>query len=167
MNPTLLNYDHRHALFVDNEGMRWITALLTLCLLAPVPASAQSSAWRGFVLLEFAPEFGTVDQNKQALLREAFSGLAPTAGDYPPYLLQLKANLAGDKLLAEARWYAPPERSEFVRVLAYKFDASLLQAEAWLVNFSVFAEGESYEASVAQVRLYLRGNEVAWERRYR
>lgn len=147
--------------------MRWITVLLTLCLLAPIPASAQSSAWRGFVLLEFAPEFGTVDVGKLVLLRESLSGLAPTAGDYPPYLLQLKVNLAGDKLLAEARWYAPPERSEFVRVLAYKFDASLLQAEAWLVNFSVFAEGESYEASVAQVRLYLRGHEAAWERRYR
>lgn len=146
---------------------RFFALVLALVLGAPVCTAAQSSAWRGFVLLEFAPEFGTVDVGKQALLREAFSGLAPTAGDYPPYLLQLKVNLAGDKLLAEGRWYAPPTRSEFVRVLAYKFDASLLQAEAWLVNFSVFAEGESYEASVAQVRAYLQGNEAAWERRYR
>lgn len=146
--------------------MRWITVLL-LCLLLPARASAQSSAWRGFVLLEFAPEFGVVDKSKESLLKEAFSGLAPTAGEYPPYLLQLKVNLAGDKVLLEGRWYAPPERSEFVRVLAYKFDASLLQAEAWLVGFTVFAEGQSYEASLAEVRLYLRGNEPAWERRYR
>lgn len=147
--------------------MRWIIALLTVCLIAPSSVSAQSSAWRGFVLLEFAPEFGTIDAGKQALLKEAFSGLAPSAGDYPPYLLQLKVNLAGDKMLLEGRWYAPPERSEFVRVLAYKFDASLLQAEAWLIDFTVFAEGQSYEASLAEVRTYLRGNEPAWERRYR
>lgn len=147
--------------------MKGITVLLALCLLLPVRASAQSSAWRGFVLLTFAPEFGAVDMGKLALLQEAFSGLAPTAGDYPPYLLQLKPNLAGDELLTEARWYAPPTRSEFVRVLAYKFDASLLQAEAWLLGFTVFAEGESYESSVAAVRVYLRENEAAWERRYR
>lgn len=147
--------------------MRWIVGLLSLCLLLPSQVSAQSGAWRGFMLLAFAPEFGVVDAGKLTLLREAFSGLAPTAGDYPPYLLQLKVNLAGDKVLAEARWYAPPERGEFIRVLAYKFDASLLQAEAWLVGFTVFAEGESYQSSVVQVRAYLRENEAAWERRYR
>lgn len=152
---------------MHNEAMKWITVLLALCLLSPSLVSAQSSAWRGFVLLEFAPEFGAVDVGKLALLREAFSGLAPVAGDYPPYLLQLKINLTGDKLLLEGRWYAPPERSEFVRVLAYKFDASLLQAEAWLVGFTVFAEGQSYEASLAEVRVYLRSNVSAWERRYR
>lgn len=147
--------------------MRVLIVCVTLLVGIPFPVHAQTNPWRGFVLLEFAPEFGAVDKNKESLLKEAFSGLAPTAGDYPPYLLQLKVNLAGDKVLLEGRWYAPPERSEFVRVLAYKFDASLPQAEAWLVGFIAFAEGQSYEASLTEVRAYLRGNESAWERRYR
>lgn len=153
--------------FGHNGGMKRVLLCLLLGVTPTLHSSAQGGGWRGFVLLAFAPEFGVIDQNKQILLQEALGGLAPTAGDYPPYLLQLKANLAGDKLLLEARWYAPPERAEFLRVLAYKFDASLIQAEAWLVDFRVFAAGESYEASAAQVRAYLRAEPAAWERRYR
>lgn len=132
--------------------------LIVLCLSIP-PAQAQSPSWRGFILLEFTESFGEIDLPKQVNLTEALSGLCPTSGDYPPYLLQIMVRNDKTAIIAECRWYAKPQWAEIIRVIAFKFDASLVQAEAWISTLTYFGEDQAYSVSLSEMRAYLEGKD--------
>lgn len=140
---------------------RWIVLLFTVVLGAgsPLRASAQTPPWRGFILIQFATEFGEIDAQRTQLIREALSGLCPVVGDYPPLLLQLMVSTAQDAVIAECRWYAKPDRAEVARVLAYKFDSSIVQSEAWIVGLIYFGEDQSFEISQSELRAFIQDKE--------
>lgn len=144
--------------------VRWSSFLLALVVvlgigIIPPHANAQTPAWRGFILIQFAPDFGEIDLSKSQKIKEALSGLCPVVGDYPPLLLQIMVSTAKDAVIAECRWYAKPERTEIARVLAFKFDASIVQAEAWITSLIYFGEDQAFEVSQSELRAYIQGKE--------
>lgn len=141
--------------------VRWIVLLFAVVLGigSPTHASAQTPPWRGFILIQFSPDLGDIDTQKTQLIREALSGLCPVVGDYPPLLLQLMVSTSQDAVIAECRWYAKPDRAEVARVLAFKFDASIVQAEAWIADLVYFGEDQSFEISQSELRAFIQDKE--------
>ncbi len=143
---------------------RLLLALLALTFtLSTMPAEAQVMPWRGFVLVEISPSITErLSNDMETRLREAFGALAPTAGEWPPYILQVRLNLARTAACVEARWYAEPTSIEIASVIADRVGlAPVVVADG--IEVTVFGTGGTFKDSLQGWVAYLRANLPEWE----
>lgn len=142
-----------------------LPVLLLVCLLGSIGASESraqrpitpSGQWCGYALIEGLPQL----ESRLPLL----SLLAPDESNdrNPDELFQVKISLDGSMAIIEACWKVFPSRDVIVNLLGLGVRDDSKESIEQAITYSLFAPGESRDASAASVRAYLMENIKAWE----
>lgn len=143
-----------------------IAVLVAFTALAALPkASAQvGEAWHGYVLMQLAGGLTNGLTDDQMLrVRQAWEVFAPRSGDWPPYLLQYRFNLAKTAAIVEARFYALPSKAQVVAEIAARLGVTTTVVSNNLTITVFGGVGSTWEQSRTAAAAYLLANRAAWE----
>lgn len=193
MTPTLLNYDHRHAPFMDNEGMRWITRIAFTALLVAlvafgsgIPADAQTSTatptptatptitptpslgeeeCEVYVLFRFQGLLAAgLDPVARQLFEETVERLGYTDANQPDDNIGFRWNLNATAVIADGKWFYRPTFWSLVQPFQRRFGFDETLMRS-LVDMQVFGAGGCVrEDSLRAALEYLADHRVEWER---
>lgn len=143
-----------------------IIGVMVVCLLgvsAPVQAQI-GEPFHGYILLELSgPLAGGLTADQQLRVKQAFEVFAPTRGEYPPYLLSIRLNLAKTKAIIETRFHALPSKAQVVNELSARLgiSTSILNNN---LTFTVFGGvNATIQQSREAAQAYLQTSIADWE----
>jgi hypothetical protein len=142
-----------------------------------------TGAWHGYILIEWSAQFTTMLQRPRPTLTpckgcpepppdatailttdpigEAMNQLAPSHGNWPPYLLQVRYSLDGLKAIVEARFDVQPSQEDIINRLSGR--SGVLPAQMGTVTVIVFAPGGTWQESQQACLEYLNKHVVDWQ----
>lgn len=118
------------------------------------------ASWHGYILLELTQ---VLTPAQRARLIDVWNDIRDGSDTLPDRIGGIRLDLANDKAIIECDFPAGiPTKAQAVAAIANRFGVSQATINAML-TFTVFAGGQSHEASAIACRAYLAANSALWE----